>query len=323
MRQLVFHQFGEASAVLRMEEGPRAECPGGSVRLRLLASPINPADLNLIEGTYGVKPALPATAGIEACAEVLESRAEGFAPGDRCVFLQGSGWWSEEIVAPAEGLFKLPAGIDPLQAAMLKVNPATAWRMLTGFRQPAEGAWVIQNAANSGVGRAVIQLARQLGLRTLNLVRRESLRDELVALGADAVLPDDGDVVEAALEICGDQRPLLALNAVGGDSALRLMNVLGPGGHHVTYGAMARRPLKVPNGLLIFKGLRLGGFWLTRWLGQAPLGEVRETYGMLAGRIVAGGLVLPVDSCFPLADFAQALARHAAADRDGKVLFVR
>lgn len=318
---LVFPEFGAPSEVLGLESRPAPDCPEGSVRLRLLASPVNPADLNLIEGTYGVKPELPAVAGIEGCGEVVESRAAGFAPGDRCVFLAGTGLWAGEVVATPDALFKLPEGVDPVQAAMLKVNPATAWRMLTGFVEPEQGSWIVQNAANSGVGRAVIQLAPRLGLRTINLVRRESLFDELKALGADHVLLDDASAVDAAKAICGDQRPLLALNAVGGDSALRLMNMLGPGGHHVTYGAMARRPLKVPNGLLIFKDLRLCGFWLTRWMKEASRTELDDTYGRLADEMKAGRLVLPVDATFPLQDFAAALARNAADGREGKVLF--
>jgi NADPH:quinone reductase-like Zn-dependent oxidoreductase len=321
MKALQFSRFGSPRQELALAEGPAPDCPEGSVRLRMLASPINPADLNLIEGTYGVKPELPATGGIEGCGEVVESKADGFAPGDRCIFLAGTGLWAEEVVVGADQLFKLPEGIDPVQAAMLKVNPATAWQMLTGFVAPEEGAWVVQNSANSGVGRAVIQLAPLLGLRTINLVRRESLFGELTDLGADHVLLDDADAVDAAKELCGDARPALALNAVGGDSALRLMNILGPGGVHVTYGAMARKPLKVPNGLLIFKNLQLRGFWLTRWMKDAPADEVVETYQRLAAEVAAGRLSLPVDSTHPLSDFARALARNEEAGREGKVIF--
>lgn len=321
MKTLQFAQFGSPNEELALGDRPVPSCPDGSVRLRMLASPINPADLNLIEGTYGVKPELPAIGGIEGCGEVVESRADGFESGDQCIFLAGTGLWAEEVVATADALFKLPAGIDPLQAAMLKVNPATAWQMLTGFVAPTEGDWVVQNSANSGVGRAVIQLAPLLGLRTINLVRRESLFDELKALGADHVLLDDADAVDVAKDLCGDARPALALNAVGGDSALRLMNILGPGGFHITYGAMARKPLKVPNGLLIFKDLRLCGFWLTRWMKNAAAGEITETYRRLAVELSAGRLSLPIDSTYALSDFAKALARNDEAERDGKVIF--
>lgn len=320
--QLSFNEFGEPSKVLQIGDHSAPPPSSGEVRLKVLASPINPADLNFIEGTYGVKPDLPAVAGIEGCGEVVESADDRFVPGDSCLFLDRADLWSSEITVSADILFKLPSGIDAQQAAMLKVNPATAWRMMTGFTKLQRGSWVVQNAANSGVGRSVIQLAPLLGLRTINLVRREELIPELKSLGADEVLIDDNDAVHTAKTICGSDRPSLAFNAVGGDSALRLMNILGPGGIHVTYGAMARRPLKVPNGLLIFKDLQIRGFWLTRWLDAAPADEVTEIYQSLADAVAGGKLSLPVDSTYKLEDFDKALARNASSECDGKVLFV-
>jgi NADPH:quinone reductase-like Zn-dependent oxidoreductase len=134
-------------------------------------------------------------------------------------------------------------------------------------------------------------------------------------------LLDDTSAVDAAKEICGEKRPALALNAVGGDSALRLMNILAPGGAHVTYGAMGRKPLKVPNGLLIFKDLEIRGFWLTRWIDAATRTELDAAYGFLAEEVAEGRLVVPVDSTHGLDAFEQALERLGSGDRDGKVLF--
>ena len=319
--KLVFHSFGAPTEVLELADSGPGPLADQQVRLRVLAAPINPADLNFIEGTYGVKPGLPAVPGIEGCAEVVESRHEGFEKGDRVIALSRSEMWADETVLHGDSLFKLPVGLDPLQAAMLKVNPATAFRMLHGFVALPPGGWVVQNAANSGVGRCVIQLCRELGWRTVNLVRRRELITELEDLGADHVLIDDGEVVAAAKEIMGDDPPFLALNAVGGDSALRLMSLLAEGGSHVTYGAMGRKPLKVPNGLLIFKDISIHGFWLTRWLENARLPEVHRTYHLLANLMIGERLHVPVDSTHPLADFKVALARLEAGDRRGKVLF--
>ncbi|GAA5481151.1 MDR family NADPH-dependent oxidoreductase [Haloferula sargassicola] len=320
--KLAFSSCGTPADVLEWVEHESDPLTAEQVRVKLLAAPINPADLNFIEGTYGVKPELPATPGIEGCGEVVESRHEGFAPGDRVIFLTRAASWTEETTVHGDLLFKLPEGIDPLQAAMLKVNPATAFRMLHGFVAVPPGGWVVQNASNSGVGRCVIQLCRSLGWRTVNLVRREELFDELKAIGADLVLLDNGDAVDAAKEVLGKERAVLALNAVGGDSALRQMNLMAPGGSHVTYGAMGRKPLKVPNGMLIFKDLSLHGFWVTKWLENARLPEVHRTYALLAGLMAEGKLGVPIDSTHKLGDYKRALARLEAPDRDGKVLFV-
>jgi len=319
MQAIRFLEFGKPEQVLQLQPLDLTPLADGEVRLRMLAAPVNPADLNLIEGTYGVKPPLPSIPGIEGCGEVVESRSPEFQTGDRAIVLRRAGSWATHIQISEDHLFKLPAGIDPLQGAMLKVNPATAWRLLTGFVQPSPGSWIVQNAANSAVGRCVIVLAKRLGLRTMNLVRRGELREELLGLGADEVLLDDDSAVES-LKASGRERPMLAFNCVGGESALRLMNLLGPGGIHVTYGAMARRPLTVPNGLLIFKDLQFRGLWITQWIENAPREEIRKVYGELAEALVSGELSMPVDQVFPLEGFQSAIARVQEPGRNGKVL---
>lgn len=322
MQALRFHEFGKPAEVLRLDRLELPALADGEVRLKILAAPVNPADLNLIEGTYGVKPELPAVPGLEGCGEVTESRAADFRPGDRAILLRRAGSWATHVQLPGEHLFKLPDGLDPLQAAMLKVNPATAWRLLTGFHRPEPGSWIVQNAANSAIGRCVIAVAKELGLHTMNLVRRPELREELLALGADEVVTDDDAGLEAAKSALGKAQPELAFNCVGGESALRLMNLLGTGGIHVTFGSMARRPLTVPNGLLIFKGLQLRGLWITKWIESAPKQELDEVYGKLAKLMLGGSLKLPVDSTHSLETIAGALARLGEAGRAGKVLLV-
>ena len=321
MNALRFHEFGKPAEVLKLESLDLPPLAEGEVRLKILAAPVNPADLNLIEGTYGVKPGLPAVPGIEGCGEVMESRSVDFQAGDRAIVLRRAGSWATHVQVAAENLFKLPAGIDPLQAAMLKVNPATAWRLLTGFGTPERGSWIVQNAANSGVGRCVIAVAKELGVGTINFVRRPELIDELLALGADVVVTDDDAGLEAA-KAASAAKPKLAFNCVGGESALRLMNLLEPGGVHITFGAMARRPLTVPNGLLIFKDLQIRGLWITKWIESAPKEELDEAYGRLAALMLGGSMSVPVDSTYPLEDFGAALERVGGAGREGKVLLV-
>ncbi|MCX6874158.1 MAG: 2-enoyl thioester reductase domain-containing protein [Verrucomicrobia bacterium] len=321
-KRLVIEETGTPVEKLRVQAFRPPPVGTGQVLVRMLAAPVNPADLNFIEGTYGVQPVLPTTPGVEGCGVVETSGAADYQPGDRVIFLRRAATWATHTVAAAETLFKLPTAIDPLQAAMLKVNPATAWRLLHGFGKPEAGGWIVQNAGNSAVGRCVIQLARAMGLRTLSLVRRPELMAELTRLGGEVVLLDDEAGLAAAKAALGGATAALAFNAVGGDSALRLMNLLRDGGVHITFGAMAKRPLTVPNGLLIFRDLQLRGLWVTRWIEHAPAAEVRAVYADLAARVTAGTLVQAVDSTHPLDAFPAALARLTAADRAGKVLFV-
>jgi trans-2-enoyl-CoA reductase len=319
--RIVFHQTGKPADVLQTEAFTPRPPQSGEVLVRILAAPVNPADLNTIEGTYGVKLDLPATPGVEGCGEVVTSAAAAFQAGDRVIFLRRADTWASHSTVAADSLFKLPSGIDSLQAAMLKVNPATAWRLLHGIEAAAKGDWIVQNAGNSAVGRCVIQLARDLGIRTVSFVRRPELMDELHALGADHVFLDDDDGLAAAKSALGGAKAALAFNAVGGESALRIMKLLREGGTHITYGAMGRKPLTLPNGLLIFRDIRVRGLWVTRWVENAPTSEVHAVYQDLATRVAAGKLLQPVDSTFPLDQADQALARLDAPERAGKVLF--
>ncbi|GAA3354515.1 hypothetical protein GCM10020366_11440 [Saccharopolyspora gregorii] len=145
----------------------------------------------------------------------------------------------------------------------------------------------------------MIQIAKQMGLHTINVVRRDGLEESLKALGGDHVLIDDAELVEKVRAICGEKLPRLASNAVGGDSALRQMDALGEYGTQVTFGAMSMRSLKVPNKFLIFKGISLRGLWITKWLAAAPREEVQQVYDQLAAWVIEGKLEQSIDTLYP------------------------
>jgi mitochondrial enoyl-[acyl-carrier protein] reductase / trans-2-enoyl-CoA reductase len=319
--RLVFDAFGKPAEVLRHENFEPKPPQQGEALVRVLAAPINPADLNTIEGTYGFKPGLPFTPGIEGCGVVEQCPGGEFSPGDPVIFLERALTWATHSTVPAASLFRIPAGIDPLQAAMLKVNPATAWQLLHGFENLNPGDWIVQNLGNSAVGRCVIQLCRDLGLRSISFVRDAAQAVDLTALGADHVFPDDETGAAAAKDVLGGTKAALAFNAVGGDSALRLMKLLRESGTHITYGAMGRKPITLPNGLLIFQDIRIRGLWVTRWSNNAPREEIHAVYQNLAERVADGKIVQPVDRSFALENWSDALSRLEAPDRSGKVLF--
>lgn len=320
-KRLRFDAFGKPEGALRCESFALPQATENTARVRILAAPINPADLNTIEGTYGHKPDLPATPGIEGHGVVEDCPCGTFQSGDRVIFLKRADTWASHTLVSVSSIFRVPDEIDPLQAAMLKVNPATAWRLLHGFENLAAGDWVVQNLGNSAVGRCVIQLCRELGYRCVSFVRRECQIDQLSALGADHVFVDDENGASAAKEILQGANASVAFNAVGGDSALRLMKLLRESGTHVTYGAMGRKPITLPNGLLIFRDIRIRGLWVTKWVDSAPPNEVGEVYQKLADLVSKGKVVQPVDRSFPLDDWKDALARLDEPDRAGKVLF--
>ncbi len=319
---LQFDQTGSPAEVLHLKEHTLTPPEGHEVRVRMRYAPVNPADINFIEGTYGRTAHPPCIPGHEGCGEVeaVGSAVTSLVKGDVVIPLLGTGCWTQHLTAAEHHFAKLPPQIDAVQASMLRINPVTAWALLKHYADLEKGSWVAQNAANSGVGRALIQLAHHFGLRTLNFVRRVELFDELKALGADAVVLDTAEGVAEAKKIIGSDPLRLATNAVGGDSAIHLMDLLSPEGIHVTYGAMSRRSLKVPNKFLIFKNLQLHGLWITKWFEKASTPELYEVLDPLTALIETGELVTAIDEIVPLADFKHAITRAQEGSRGGKVI---
>jgi mitochondrial enoyl-[acyl-carrier protein] reductase / trans-2-enoyl-CoA reductase len=316
---IVYGEYGTPADVLRIEEQELPAPQAGQALVEMRAAPINPADLNTIEGKYPVRPELPATPGVEG-AGVVTVVGPGVASvkvGDMVLLPHRVGTWREASVVAADDLSVVPAGVPVEEAAMLKINPATAWRMLHDYVDLKPGDWVIQNAANSGVGRAVIRIARALGLKTVNIVRRPELIEELQAEGGDKVLVDSPDNAKQLRDL----KIALALNAVGGESAVNIANALRTGGTVVTYGAMSRQPLKIPNGLVIFKELRFRGCWVTAWYQRAGVEEKREMFGKLFGLVRDGVLKTKVERAFPLSDWREAIDRAGQGQREGKIIF--
>ncbi len=316
--RITFPEFGPPHQVVRPEAfSPRQPGPGEAL-VRIDAAPVNPADLNFIEGTYGIKPDLPATAGLEGTGlvESIGPDVASLQPGNRVLFLSSPGTWATHATCSADDLLVLPSEIDPVQAAMLKVNPMTALRMIEDFVTLKPGDWLMQNAANSGVGQYVIQLAAAKGIKTVNLVRDTACAPTLEKLGADLILADDDSARD---HLPGNCKPALALNAVGGDSATRVMGMLAPDATLVTYGAMSRKALKVPNSFLLFRNLSLQGFWLTRWTRQTSREQIREAYQPLAQLMAQGRLSSTVAATYPLDQAAAAVEHAARGSRGGKI----
>lgn len=324
MRQVIFERFGPPAEVARLTEAPDPVPGPGEVLLRLTLMPINPADLLAMEGRYGAEPpALPMTPGAEA-AGVVAALGEGVTRvgvGDAVLPL-GSGCWTDRMVVSERALLPMPEGVDPEQAAMLKANPATADLMLSAV-DLLPGDWVIQNAANSAVGRLVALFARERGLRTVNLVRRAEAAEALRGTGADAVLiaPDPGAATpDEVLAATGGARPRLGLDAVGGGATGALAATLARGGTVLSYGLLSGAPCRVRAEDLVFRGITLRGFWLAEWFAAASGREVRPLYARLAEGLRAGLFHTPVEARYPLGEIAAAL-RHAAREgRSGKIL---
>jgi trans-2-enoyl-CoA reductase len=319
----IYETHGNPAEVLHVVERPWPEPAADEVVVKTSAAPINPADLNSIEGKYPIRPTLPATPGMEGAGIVVEAGSDvrDLAIGTQVILPHGFGTWREACAIAADKLVTAPAEIEPIQAAMLEVNPVTAWRMLHDFVPLRPGEWLIQNAANSAAGQCVIQIARELGYKTVNVVRRPELVEELCALGGDVVLVD-GDNLRDEVAAATERAPIrLALNAVGGENALRVAKCLASDGTMVTYGAMSLQPLCIPNGMLIFKNLRFTGFWVNKWYDAATPEQRAETFAPIFEMAKRGLLQTKVEKTYPLSEAQAAIAHASLNKRSGKVVF--
>ncbi len=319
----VYETHGNPADVLCMETHPWPTPSSDEAVVQMRAAPINPADLNQIEGKYPVRPQLPATPGFEGAGLVVDigKSVKGLTAGALVILPHNLGTWREAVAVKASDLVIVPQELNPVDAAMLKINPMTAWRLLHDYVDLKSGDWLIQNAANSAAGRAVIQIARDLGYKTVDVVRREELIDELRAEGGDVVLVDGENLREEVKNATGNAPIHLGLNAVGGASALRLANTLAPGSTIVTFGAMSLQALKIPNGLLIFKDLRFRGIWINKWYDNATIEERMEAFRALFKMAKRGLLKTKVEKAYPLSELKVAVRHAAQGKRAGKIIF--
>ena len=319
----VYEKHGNPADVLRVETRPWPTPAANEAVVKMSAAPINPADLNQIEGKYPVRPELPATPGFEGAGVVVDlgEGVTGLTTGALVILPHNIGTWREAVAAKADELVVVPDEIEPVQAAMLKINPLTAWRLLHDYVNLQKGDWLIQNAANSAAGRDVIQIAHELGYKTVNVVRRAELGDELRAEGGDVALVDGEDLRQEVKNATGGASIRLGLNSVGGDSALRLANCLAFGGTLVSFGAMGLQPLKIPTGLLIFKDLQFRGIWINKWYDNATQAERLDTFRPIFEMAKRGLLQTKVEKAYPLSEIKAAVAHAAQGKRSGKIIF--
>ena len=325
MKTLQISSFGSPTDVVELAEIEPADPGPGQLAVSIEAAPINPSDLTLIKGVYGVRPKLPAALGAEGVGRVIAvgDGVDASRVGERVLVVPNleQATWRQRTVLDERNAVPVEAAGDPLQLAMLGINPITAHCLLHGYVKLAPGAWVAQTGASSATAGYVVALAKHAGLRTLNVVRRADSVTPLLDAGADVVLVEGDDLAEQAADAIGDTPLELIIDAVGGEPAARLASLLEVGGPILSYTARNRQPLSIPVVDLIFRGLSVHGYWLNRWLASTPQEMIVRTYRDLAALVAKGTLAAPVEATYTLAEYREAIGHAAQTDRHGKVLF--
>ena len=321
MKSAQLSAIGPAERSVRCIDVPDPGAPGaGEVLVDVVACSINPADILIIEGKYATKPTPPCALGIEGAGTVAAVGAgvTNLKMGDKVMSL-GRTNWTQRIRDKAETFVRLPKEVDLAQAAMMKVNVATAHLMLTQYVELKRGDWVIQNAANSGVGVDLIRLAHADGIRSVNVVRRAALVDALKKLGADVVVVDGPDVAQRVAKETGGAAIKLGIDAVAGAATGRLAQCVAEGGTLVNYGLMSGEPCQIDAFQFLFRDIHLAGFWLAKLMRGMKFDEIQAMYGKLSARLLDGTIRVAVEASYPLEKIADAMAHAKREARGGKV----
>ena len=321
MKSVELTAIGAAEKVVRCIDVPDPGMPGeGEVLVNVVACSINPADILMVEGNYATKPQTPCPLGIEGAGTVtaVGVGVTGLKVGDKVMSL-GRTNWVQKIRDRTETFIRLPAGIDLTQAAMLKVNVATAHLLLTTYGSLTAGDWVIQNAANSGVGVDLIRLAHAERIRTVNIVRRTELIEPLRKLGADVVVVDGPDLAQRVAKETGSDKIPLGIDAVGGAAIGRLTDCVSESGTVVNYGLLSGEPCQIDASNFVFRDIRLMGFWLAKVMREMRFEEIHAMYDKLATRIIDGTIHVEIEASYSLEKISDAMSHAKREARGGKV----
>jgi trans-2-enoyl-CoA reductase len=322
MKRIEINAYGAPEEVAHCIEVPDVGDPGpGEVVFDILAFPINPADISFCRGSYRLRPPLPATPGAEGLGRVVTVGAgvTHVRPGDLVINMQRENWTQRRRVR-GEDAIPIPTGLDLAQAAMLRINPPTALLLLEDHVGLDPGDWVIQNVANSAVGRHVIVLAKARGVHTVNVVRRDDVAGELRDLGADVVVKDGADLAERVGAAIRGAPIRLGIDAVSGDACKRIGDCITEGGVVVSYGSMSGQDPVMSRAAVNMRGVNLTGFNLGRGLAKRTPEQVRAIYADLAEKLRRGILSAPIDASYPIEEIRSALVRAQQGGRHGKVI---
>jgi len=314
-----FTKNGQAAAVLKSENYTLTQKLGSKdVLVKMLAAPINPADINMVEGVYGITAKLPAVGGSEGVGQVSQigSDVKSLKVGDWVIpSVPGFGTWRQDAVADESSFLQVPNDIPKPYAATIAVNPCTAYRLLRDFVSLKPGDVIIQNGANSMVGLAVIQMARDMGVRTINIVRSDRPNTEkvlqlLTNYGGDINIPDTYVNSTGFKDIIADLPPIkLAFNCIGGDVIADMARNLGNNATIVTYGSMSKKSLSLPADVVNYKQLSLKGFWISSWNSTHSIQERKSMVNDIANMIRTNHLSFLYE-LHDLDDFDYALSKH-------------
>ena len=321
MISIVFKKTGKPEDVLEIMDLPIPEPAENEIRVKVLASPVNPADILFIQGQYRIKPTLPQTAGLEGAGIIDKVGSNVSLPVNTLITFRHKNVWAEYAIIPLEKATVLPPGFPLEKACQFSLNPITAHALLEESTAQADD-WLLLTAGNSAIAKIIIQLAKARRIKTIVVVRNMHDRQELEALGATIIVADNAGTLQSDIKaITHTTGVKCILDAVGGQLITELIPTISAGGQLLSYGLMSKDNVSYHNAGIIFKNITIKGFGIDHWLNSMDADEQQLTYQSLIKTLTDPAFKLPVAARLPFKDFKKAFTLNALSKKSGKIIF--
>lgn len=312
---------------LEYREVPLPEPRAGQVLVKIRMASVNPSDLFFIKGEYGQPRVKGAPAGFEGVGDIVDGKGlyARFLKGKRVAFVggvQGSGAWADYVVVPAAMCIPVKSGMRDEDAAGHVVNPVTAMLLFDKVVKSGSKSFIF-TAAFSQLGKLIMGLSRDNGIKGIAVIRKESQAVHLKELGAAHVLvQSDPDFAAKLAVLCKAEKPRYLIDSVADQTSADIFTAMPARTDWVIYGKMSdEAPTITEAGQFIFLDKRITGFWLSRWFKDASLVTKLRTIRAVQKRFIAGAWQTEVRARIPLAEVMEKLP-EALKQSDGKVMIV-
>jgi NADPH2:quinone reductase len=314
--------------VLEKVELPLPEPRPGEVRVRVRATGVGATDITMRRGSYPYAPPIPFVPGYESVG-VVDAVGAGVTKlkeGDRVCALLVHGGYATHVVRGAEHWVKVPDGLDDVQVVSLILNYVTAYQMIHRKARIQPGQWALVNAANGGVGQALLDLLRAYGVSAIGAAAKA--RHGIVTSYGATPIEGRSSPLDAGVHAVRTEGVDAAFDGVGGAHTGQCVSSTRRGGITIWYGFVGARglPALARSTLSLFveaplRGRRGAFYGITMLYRKNPLPfleDLPKLFDLLAQRKISPRIA----QTFPLLDAREANERLEAGGVDGKLVLV-
>ena len=327
MRAVMLTKQGDPD-VLQTVELPLPAPADGEVRVKVLATGVGSTDITMRRGTYPYAPKIPFVPGYESVG-LVDGVGEGVTTlkvGDRVCALLVHGGYATHVIRGAEHWVKVPEGLDDAEAVSLVLNYVTALQMIEREAMLKPGQWALVNAANGGVGQALLDLLRARSVNVIGAASK-SKHDLLRSYGATPI-EGRGAPLDVSVRAIRPEGVDAAFDGVGGAQTGQCVRATRRGGMTVWYGFVGATglPALISSAFFCFVSSRLTGrrgsfYGITRLYRKNPL-PFREDLAKLFELLAAKKISPRIAERLPLLDARKANERLEAGNIEGKLVLV-